>query len=157
MIYICINELIIIASDHGLSPGTRPAIIWTNFRILLSWPLGTNLSEILIAIYTFSFKKIHMKMLSGKWRPSCLSLNMLNDVVLPVAVWDHDFCSRHLRSSDTSFCKQKVFFLAPSWVYTDLDDDSEPKRSKAAVQTVEWNYREIITSLAANGLTIQVL
>ena len=40
-------------------------------------PLGTNFSEILIEIYTFSFKKMQLKILSGKWRPFCLGLNEL--------------------------------------------------------------------------------
>ena len=38
--------------------------------ISLIAPLGTNFSEILIIIYTFSFKKNNLKMSSGKWRPS---------------------------------------------------------------------------------------
>ena len=33
------------------------AIIWTNAGILLIGPMGTNFSEILIEIYTFSLKK----------------------------------------------------------------------------------------------------
>ena len=40
-------------------------------------PLGTNFSEILIEIHTYSFKKLHLKMSSGKWRVFCLSLNVL--------------------------------------------------------------------------------
>ena len=48
--HICVNELTIIGSDNGLSPCRRQAIIWTNARILLIGPLGTNLSEILIEI-----------------------------------------------------------------------------------------------------------
>ena len=35
----------------------RHAIIWTNARILLIGPLGTNLSEILIELHAFLFKK----------------------------------------------------------------------------------------------------
>ena len=31
----------------------------------------------LIEIYTFSFKKMHLEMSSGKWKPSCLGLNVL--------------------------------------------------------------------------------
>ena len=65
------------ALDNGLSPERRQAIIWTNAGILLIGPLGTNFSEILIEIYTFSFKKRHLKMSSGKWRPFCLGLNVL--------------------------------------------------------------------------------
>ena len=57
---MCVSELIIIGLDNGLSPGRRQAIIWTNDRIMLIGALGINLSEILIEIYTFSFKKIHL-------------------------------------------------------------------------------------------------
>ena len=46
-----------IASDNGLSPVRRQAIISSNAGILLIGPLGTNFSEILIKINTFSFKK----------------------------------------------------------------------------------------------------
>ena len=48
----------------------------TNAKILLIGPLGTNINEISIEFYTFSFKKIHLKMSSGKWRPSCISLTV---------------------------------------------------------------------------------
>ena len=33
--------------------------------------MGTNVSEILIEIYTFSFKKMPLKLSSGKWWPFC--------------------------------------------------------------------------------------
>ena len=78
MTRICASKLTIIASDNGLSPGRRQAIIWSNDGILLIWPLGTNFSGILIEIDSFSFNKIHMKMSSAKWRPFCLGLNVLN-------------------------------------------------------------------------------
>ena len=77
MTHRCVGNLTIIGSDNGLSPGRRQAIIWTNVRILLIGPPGTNFSEMLIEIHTFSFKKIHLKMSSGKWRPFCLCLNVL--------------------------------------------------------------------------------
>ena len=56
--HICVSKLTIIGSDNGLSPDRRQAIIWTNAGLLLIGPLGTNFSEILIKILTFSFKKI---------------------------------------------------------------------------------------------------
>ena len=74
---ICVGNLTIIGSDNGLSPYRRQAIIWTNAGILLIGPLRT-FSEILIYIQTFSFKKMHLKMSSAKWRPFCLGLNVLN-------------------------------------------------------------------------------
>ena len=71
------RKLTIIGSDNGLSPGRRQAIIWTNAGILLIRTLGTNFSEILSEIHTFSFKKIQLKMSLGKRRPFCLGLNVL--------------------------------------------------------------------------------
>ena len=76
--HICVSKLIIIGSDNDVSPSRRQAIIWTNGGMLLIRNLGTNFSEILSEIYTFSFKKIHLKMSSGKWRPFCLGLSVLN-------------------------------------------------------------------------------
>ena len=75
--HICVSKLANLGSDNGLSPGQRQAIIWTNDGISLIGPLGTNLSEILIGIQTFSFKKMHLKMSSAKWCPFCLGLNVL--------------------------------------------------------------------------------
>ena len=69
--HICVSNLTITGSDR------RQAIIWTNAGILLIVPLGTNFNEIFIEVHTFSFKKIHLKMSSAKWRPFCLGLNVL--------------------------------------------------------------------------------
>ena len=75
--HICVGNLTIIGSDNGLSPGRHQAITWTNVGILLIGPLGTNFSEMLIEIHTFSFQKIHLKMLAGKPRPFWPGLNVL--------------------------------------------------------------------------------
>ena len=77
MLFICDSKLTIIGSDNGLLPGWHQAIIWTNARILLIGPLGKNFDDILIEVYTFSLKKMHLKMLSGKWRPFCPGLNVI--------------------------------------------------------------------------------
>ena len=77
---ICVGNLTIFGSDNGLSPGRCQAIFWTNAGLLIIGPLGlgTNFSEILIEIRAFSFKKMHLNMSSGKWRPFCLDLNELS-------------------------------------------------------------------------------
>ena len=75
--YICISNLTTIGLDNGLSLGWCQAIISTNGGILLIRPIGINFNEILIRIQTFSFKKMHMKMSSGKWWPFCGSHNVL--------------------------------------------------------------------------------
>ena len=74
--HICVGKLTIIGSDNGLSPERRQAIIWTNAGLLLIGPLGTNFSEILIEILTFSFKKMRLKV-SAKRRPFSLGLHEL--------------------------------------------------------------------------------
>ena len=75
--HICIGNLTIIGSDNGLFSCRRQSITWTNARILLTGPLGTNFSEILIEIHAFPFKKMHLNMSSGKQRPFCISHNVL--------------------------------------------------------------------------------
>ena len=77
--HICVGKLSIIGSDNGLPPGQRQAIIWTNGGILLMQNLGTNFSETLSEIYTFSFNKMRLKVPSSKWRPFCLGLNVLHN------------------------------------------------------------------------------
>ena len=66
--HICVSKLTVI--------GRRQAIIWTNAWMLLIGPLVKYISEIVIAIQTFSFAKMHLKMSSAKWRPLCFGLNV---------------------------------------------------------------------------------
>ena len=75
--HICVGNLTIIGSDNGLSPERRQAIIWTDAGILLIGPLGTNFSEILIEIQTFSLKKMRLRMSSAKCCSFRLGLNVL--------------------------------------------------------------------------------
>ena len=82
--HICVSNLTITGSDNGLSPGRRQAIIWTNAGILLIRNLGTNFNEILSKIHIFSFKKMHLKTSSAKWRPFCLGFNVLTQCVCHV-------------------------------------------------------------------------
>ena len=79
--HICVSKQAIIGSDNGLSPARRQAIIWTNAEILLIWPLGTNFIENLIKLLTFSFTKMRLKVSSAKWRPFCLDLNVLIEIL----------------------------------------------------------------------------
>ena len=59
--HICVGNLTIIGSGNGLSTGRRKAIIWAPDGILSIAPVGTKRS----------------KVLSAKWRPLCLSRNVL--------------------------------------------------------------------------------
>ena len=87
--HICVSKLTGIGSDNGLSPGRRQAIIWTNAVILLIRTLGTNFSEILSEIHSFSFSKMHLKMLFATWRLFGLGLNELNELGSSFQVISH--------------------------------------------------------------------
>ena len=61
--------------------------------MLLIGQLATNFSEILlIEINTFPFKNMHLKIMYGKWRPFCLSLNMLKQFACLLMVAEHKPC-----------------------------------------------------------------
>ena len=85
---ICVGKVTIICSDNGLSPGRRQAIIWNSPAIMLIGPLGTS-----YFIRQFSFKNMHLKMLSGKWCPFGFGLNVLKSVAhfRPPTVFVTDF------------------------------------------------------------------
>ena len=75
MVYICVSEIGHHWFIQWLVACFRcQTIIWTNDGLLSIGTQGTNFSGILIAIHTFSFKKIHLKMLSVKWQPFSLGL-----------------------------------------------------------------------------------
>ena len=110
MTHICVSNLTTIGSDNGLSPGRRQAIIQTNAGMLLIEPLGTNFNEISIEIHIFSVKKMHFKMSSGKWRPSCLGLNVLKDKMV----------------SHLSYFYNGTPYICNTWYYNFFGRLSEP-------------------------------
>ena len=104
--HICVSKLNIIVSDNGLLPGCCQAIIWTNAGIFLIGPLGTDLSDILVKIYIFSFKIMHLKMSPGNWwlntgksgsnfkKP--ISNFVLLSTLVQVIAWCHQAASYYL-------------------------------------------------------------
>ena len=77
--HICASKLNHHWSDNGLLPDRHQAVIWTNAGILLIGPLGRSFGWIVIKNHIFPFKKMLLKMSSGKWRPFCLGLNVLKN------------------------------------------------------------------------------
>ena len=109
--HIGVSKLTIIGSNNGLSPGQRQAIIWTIAGILLIGPLWINFSDILIKIHTFSFRKMHLKMTSGKWRPSCLGLKVFINALdaIPCYHWpcyNHPNCT-YIYTKQITISKKK--------------------------------------------------
>ena len=111
--YICVSNLTITGSDNGLSPGWHQAIIWANAGILLIGPLGINFSEILIEINTFSFKKMPLKMSSGKWQQFCLGLSVLKafPIMCLCLLW---FVSFYIISR-RPHCGLSLFIMTAIW------------------------------------------
>ena len=87
--HISVSNLTTIGSDNGLAPSRRQAIIWTSAAILLIGHLGTNFSEILIKILTFSFTKMRLESVV------CEMAAMLS---WPQCVKWHTFCSPSISS-----------------------------------------------------------
>ena len=77
---MCASKLSTIGPDNGLSPGRCEAIIWTNAAILLIRILGTNFNEMLSETHLFSFKEMHFKMSSAKWRHFYLGPNVFGRI-----------------------------------------------------------------------------
>ena len=112
VMHICVGNLTIIDPDNGLSPCRRQAIIRTNAGMLLIEPLRTNISEISIEIHTVSFKEMHLKMASDKWRPFYLGLNVLTHIhVDKIAV-----NSKTIFSDAFSRMKSCIFWLLFHWI-----------------------------------------
>ena len=70
------RDLITFGSTHYLSPFPCQAIAWISVCLLTNGPSGANITYI-------SFNKVHVIMLSAKWRPFCLVLSMLIPDILP--------------------------------------------------------------------------
>ena len=66
---------VIIGSSNGLSPVRRQAITRTNAGSLSIWLLGAYCSKLWFGFLSFSFKKVHLKMSSAKWRLFRFGLN----------------------------------------------------------------------------------
>ena len=74
--HMWVSNLTTTGSDNGLSLSRHQATVRTSAGILIIGPLETNFNEILIEIQTFSFTKMHLKMPSRTWMPSCLGPNV---------------------------------------------------------------------------------
>ena len=77
---IYVSKLTNMGSDNGLSQ------CWDIMFFI--GPLGTNFSEILFEIHTFSFKKMHLKFVFGKmaailFRPQCIKIRECKPILLP--------------------------------------------------------------------------
>ena len=76
--HICVSKLSIIG-DNGMSPDP-PSHYLNQCWNIVKCNLKSTVQK-LIEIHTFSFKNIHLKISSGKWRPFWLGLNVLTEIL----------------------------------------------------------------------------
>ena len=150
--HICVGKLTNLGSDNGLSPGRRQAIIWTNAGISLIGPLGTNFSEILIGIQTYSFKKMHLKMSSAKWRPFCLGLNEFIGSLAPTREYleqctndDIYSCHQEIRSNRYMIQSLRRCFFVPQYSPVQQNQKTIPVlRKKKPNELKSWHWHQLI-------------
>ena len=114
---------------------------WTNAEILLTGSYGINVREILIEILTFSFKKMHLKVLSVKWRPF-----LSQPQCVKTAPSNRKFIKFHNKSWPTTveYAKNYVIIGSGDWLWT------KPK----LFQTAKWAHRNILQLFRANWIKI---
>ena len=131
---------------------------YCNDGILSNGPLGTNLNEDLITSYTFSFKKLHLKISSAKWRLFRLGLNVLNPSYVRYCRASADVVLWGTRASWSRFPWIVLRSLFGCWVRQNTWHhwELQPEWYK---QTVEENYsslkwRPVIRSTAKRQLLL---
>ena len=146
MTHICVGKTTFIGSDNGLSPTWLPPSHYLNqCWNIVNWTLRTNFGKVLIEYRSFSFKKMHLKMSSGEWRPSCLGLNVLT------RIFEHGFW---LAGSNWPGTTSIPWLLMPwlhaspghqqpwYWLHTIIRFLlSQVMISTACAILVSWNYR----------------
>ena len=79
--HICFRKLTIIGSDNGLSPGRRPAIIWTNTEYCQLDPWEQTSVKFSVKFIYFHWENAFENVVH-KWRPFCFGLNVLSNMGL---------------------------------------------------------------------------
>ena len=118
----------IIGWDNGASPIRRQAIISTNAGVLLIRPRGANFSEILIEIHISSFKKMHLKLPSGKCRPFCLGLHVLT--------------LRRVGDSCVRSWSWLSLLQIMAWRLFETKPSSAPMMAKCQLDRFQWGFNE---------------
>ena len=96
--HICISILSIIASDNGLLPVRRQAIIWTNAGIFLIGPVQTSLK------YLLKFIHFHSRRSVSKYRPENSGHFVPASICWSIAIW-------HISKEYKTFGACKIAFV----------------------------------------------
>ena len=147
MTHICVGKPTIIGSDNGFSPERLGAIIWTNAGILLYGPLGTNFSEILIEIQTFSLTKIRLEMSSAKCCSFRRGLNVLRHNWVIKDCW-----FSHMVGLDTFATGTLAWFSGDLWPDCSAGDINGPR-----VLYIQYRKTSSISRTKSQNLTVSCI
>ena len=78
--HICISKWTIIGSDNGFVTWSASSHYLNQCWNIINFTLK-NRFQWLIKIHIFSFKKMHLKMLSAEWHLFCLGLNVITEIL----------------------------------------------------------------------------
>ena len=112
-------------------PGWHQDIIWTSAGMLSIQTLGTNFSEILSNIHTFSFMKMHLKMSSGNLQPFYLGLNVLK-------IGLHDSSPSNGHQGDMSYYPA---------MYGKVNTQRQPPFPQWHYRSISWQAQYLINSV----------
>ena len=109
----------------------------------LQWNLYCN--------HTFPFTKIHLKMSSGKWRPSCLGLNVLNADQSAYKIHNHVITEWHNHAD-----MQLMIHMIPCYVIA-----TNPTNSTQTLYSLIWRLHSCMRMCgifkAVHGSLLQFL
>ena len=160
-----VGKFTIIGSSNAFSPIRRQAIIWTNAGILLIRTLGTNFSEILIQIHTFSNKKMHLKMSAILFRPQSVKGKEIVEQ-LAKGTLDHDinplttvhYADVTSMQLSAGLCRGLLSTLlaAPLYLYPQCHSGLAPSRSLHRWLQNEWELGQGQSSTAISRMVRQL-
>ena len=125
-VYLSVNQTVI-GSDNGLSPVRRQANTLT--ILLLIGPLGTSLSEIVIAIEASSLTDMYLKMSFASWWPFWLRLYVLTHCGLVMIYGFREPGISMMTSSNRNIFRVTGHlcgeFTGPQWIHRTKASDAE--------------------------------
>ena len=116
-IYMPLN-LVITGSGNGLLPVKHHAITWTNEDLFWIWPWGTKFCEIWNDLKHFHWWNCICKCYLPKWRPSCISLNVLKSCSFALFVKYCLVAWRHLYLNQCRLLVREILWYSPESNFT---------------------------------------
>ena len=103
-------------------------------------------------MYTFSFKKVHLKMSSAKWRPFCLGLNVLTLYLLSRVSTDNECINPVLPEYSSSNPQDQLARTAWQLRHNERDGVSNHRRHDCLLNRLFRRWSKKTSKLRVTGL-----